>query len=494
MEFESSASKSLAPTLSIGLEGSSTPLPPPSPSPAPESSSISTITATIPTGSTPEPSSLIASSATPAPEPRGLSPEVARDLALDFLRGAYQVKYPANETFEMADLALDVLSFEPVAAYRSGAVQVFIGESRREGARMLTPVLVVHVKNEARWWGEVYDDGLVVTVVTAHMPRPRSKRVNGWVGKVVKLPSSAPYDDYFEGGRGARHGITSNRAEVSALLAGLGDYKGRVKVWGELRYAAQDYNGRQLLVRRIRLLDATPPPIEPPLSATTPAASETTPSPTPYFGPIGAITIPGQGGLLSSPTLVVGRVEGVFENQVLVRIEDEEGRVLGQALARIDASEIGAGGPFQTEVVYEDPKTAQPGRVALYAQSPIDGALTLLAWVNVRLAATPAGKSATILAPAPGARVKKEVKVRGTARGVRHNEVLVRVEGEKGKVWGKARAQVNPSQGDGPGEWEVTISLQSPPSVRPGRIAVYEVDEVAGERTLLASTTIVLVK
>ncbi|MCO6453596.1 MAG: hypothetical protein J5I90_22630 [Caldilineales bacterium] len=425
--------------------------------------------------------------AEPPPERIAPSSEFVRDHVLDFLRGAYRFDYPANDSFVQADLPLDTPGFELVNAFESAPYQLFVGSPYLDGERIVTPVILYNPKSEARWWGEVGDDGLVTTVVAARMPRPRSSQVNGWIGHLVKLPPGSPYDDYFEGGRGLRHGIDTNRDNVAVMLDSLTDYDGRIRIFGELRYGVPDYNGRSILVRQIELLDERNAP--PPNENSAEAAAETeavSPEPTPFFGPIGAILNPVQGDVLAEVAQVRGEAEGVDDNRVVIRIEAGSGETLGEALVTTDAASPGAKGFFTIEIPILEPPTAGPGRVALYAENATDGSLELLAWTNINLAGPITGKSATIFRPEPDSRVKGRTVVSGEATNVINDVVLVRVEDLTGEVWGQSRARVQVFEAGSPGEWETSIDVRRPRTPRAGRIAVYDINPQDDSVSLLA--------
>lgn len=439
----------------------------------------------------------------PAPIPASiLAPDAARDAALDYVRGAYRIELPANPDFSPAAAQSETESVQVMAGYASGPWQVTVGAPYLIDGRIVTPVILANATNDTRWWGEVGDDGIVVTVVSARMPRPRSQQADGWAGRIVHLPPGSPFDDYFEGEGGNEHGIDSNRAEVLTLLESLTDYQGRVRVYGELRFAAPDFNGRRLLVRRIELLDPPPEATEQPLS-TSPDQPASTPqtftpepgaSPAGGFGPVGALFSPLPRTALSEKVKVAGEAEGLFENKVIVRIESDAGEVLGAVAVVIDAAEMGEKGGFAVEVPFQNPPAATQGRVAIYSESPADGSLNLLAWVNVGLAGPTSGKSAVIAAPAPGATVEGSVQVSGTATGMPGETILVRVEDLAGTVLGQARSRISAADAQSEGNWQVKFSLRRPRTARPGRIAAYSIDPADDSRTLLATVDVMLAR
>ncbi len=451
------------------------PLPPPKSTPAASPTATDEAPTPAPPEATPTPS--------PPPGPSTPAPETARDLALDYLRGGYRVALPANESFAAADLMLEVAGMDVVAAYSSGPFQVFVGRPQPAGPQWLTPVNVRNTQSQANWWGDVYPDGVVTTTIAAGLPAPRSQRVSDWVGRVVKLPPGGPFDDYFEGVQGNRHGIASNTPRVAEILDRLAAYEGRVKIWGELRYGVDDYNARRLLVSRIELLDG-----ELPAAAEETEAAEEAP-PDPDVGPTGALFDPLPGAVLSDSVWVRGEAENIFENSVIVQVEDASGVVLGKQPAITDAAEMGQRGWFEVAVDFVNPAGAGSGRVSLYSEDPANGELTLLAWVNVRLAGAGTGGQAQILRPQAQTPIRGAVVVGGTASGLAGDVVLVRVEDLAGSVWGQAQAKILAG-----GEWEVRVTFRNPPTPRSGRITIYAVGERGAPAAVLATIPVDLAR
>ncbi len=428
-------------------------------------------------------------SATPVPTPVPTPPpDQARDLALQYVTEAYQLDLPAPEQFGEIDAAtVEVTGMEKLIAYGSGPWLVVVGSSDNTPANALD-VLIDNTKSQSRWWGQVDTAGYVITIVSVGMPRPDSKAVVGWKGRVVSLPDDSPYDDYFEGAKGNRHGIFSNDPDIQAILQRLSQYDGRVQVWGELRYAAADYNGRQILVDRIELLDGPLPESDTTKPAESDATATVTAEPELELGPSGTITSPPFGAILVDHVLVSGSAEGVFENFVLVRVELADGEVLGEAGATTNAADIGEMGQYTVDVTFRNPPTTTEGRVALYNESARDGSLSLLAWVNVRFAgAADSQQAASILSPAADSRIKGVVEITGTAVGVHNNRVLVRIEDLIGGVWGQGRTKT-----DTLGNWQIKITMRKLPTARPGRIAVYDVNPDSGKKVLLSQIEVYL--
>lgn len=434
---------------------------------------------------------------------QGVLPEKARDLAIAYLAAGYKVNLGDPASFAPADLTLETAGSKVRTSYASGPWQIFVLEPQDAGGRIVTPVVLSNSENDTRWWGEVGNDELVTTTVAARMPRPWSNDVAGWVGTIVKLPSGSPYDDYFEGLKGNRFGIDSADANVMTQLEGLGNYTGRVKVSGELQYALPDYDGRRLMVSRIELLDT--PSSEQPASqsdvpqsdapapvAATPATQAGIADDSGASGASGALTGPLPGAALTRTVEVVGEAVGLFENKVVVQVETEDGTVIGKGVLVTDAADMGQSGHFSGQVLFDNPAAAGKGRVAIYAESPADGSLNLLSWVNIKLAGPAADASATITEPVAGAKVKRTVSVKGIATGVGGQPLLVRVEDLAGTVFGQKRVKLVGDAGE-TDTWAVEFGVRVPRTARPGRIVVYATT-AGGDLSPLASVNVDLTR
>jgi len=143
-------------------------------------------------------------------------------------------------------------------------------------------------------------------------------------------------------------------------------------------------------------------------------------------------------------------------------------------------------------VLFDNPAAAGKGRLAIYAESPADGSLNLLSWVNIKLAGPAAGKSAAITEPAAGAKVQRAVSVKGAATGVGDQPLLVRVEDLAGTVFGQKRVKLA-GDAQGSGNWAVEFGVRIPRTARPGRIVVYATTP-GGDLSPLASVNVDLTR
>ncbi|MDH7487483.1 MAG: PA14 domain-containing protein, partial [Anaerolineae bacterium] len=81
--------------------------------------------------------------------------------------------------------------------------------------------------------------------------------VYGWAGTVYAYSRPA-YDDYFVRNDGELFGIAGQTAAVEQQIEGLQGQP--VKLWGQLKDPASDFNGRQIVVSEILAAEAAPTP------------------------------------------------------------------------------------------------------------------------------------------------------------------------------------------------------------------------------------------
>lgn len=81
--------------------------------------------------------------------------------------------------------------------------------------------------------------------------------VTGWRGTIVKLPSGAQFDDYFEREDGEQFGIGGMVENIDAVEPQIAAFRwtgAQVQVWGELLTSVPDYAGRHIAVERIEAI------------------------------------------------------------------------------------------------------------------------------------------------------------------------------------------------------------------------------------------------
>jgi hypothetical protein len=109
------------------------------------------------------------------------------------------------------------------------------------------------------------------------------------------------------------------------------------------------------------------------------------------------IALPGGGSQVTSPVTVQGQSRPTFEQALVVAVYGEDGSLLAMQPTTI-ASEAGSPGPYSATLNFSVDHE-QPGRVAVYETSAMDGGIVHLSSTEVTL--LPAGGTANIVsAPA----------------------------------------------------------------------------------------------
>jgi len=427
----------------------------------------------------------------PTPTPLPDNPTIEETLAagLAYVADGFRLDMPPAESFTPTTPP-DLSGLEVEQALASGPWTVAIGpvQPGESGLNYRTIVISNESGNEAmRWWGQVDENGLASKVVFSGMPRPESRKVKGMVGKVVQLPPGSAYERYFENEKGQRFGIASNKDVIKQLLEKIREEDGLIQVWGELRYATDDYNGRRILVRNYDLKETEPETILNRTNEEVNAPSQDTDSGDNFsLGPIAIIYEPKPRSFIHGQVQVSGEVDEPNGDQIVVRVEQGENQALGEVQVTLDPAENGVA-RFTTVLPFNDPPSMADGRVAVYANDPATGQPMLLGWQEVRLAGDVGDKRVTIVKPEEGAEIRRTVKVAGTAENIPTQSLLVQVEDTAGVVLGKSKAKVG-----GNGNWATKIQFRRPKTVRPGVIAVYYVNPDDNSLTLLAMTPVKL--
>ena len=407
---------------------------------------------------------------TAAPTPMlSTHPTVTETLAagLEYVRLGFKLKMPPVTAFTPVQPPADlegvsieqaltadgwVAVISPVKASASGRSYRTIIFSKDTGKKVM------------RWWGQVDDQGLASTVVFTGMPRPKSTRVKGIAGRVVQLPPGSAYPRYFEDEEGRRYGVATNKEAIQPLLKNLTEEDGRVQVWGELRYAVDDVNGRRILVRKYNLLDVAPEEV---LAR---AASQVAGQPDggneeTGVAPYAIVVDPLPHTVIRTQVQVAGEAGGLAGDHVILRVEHEDGGALGEMTVPLAPAASGTAA-FSTLLSFKNPPVMSRGRIAVYA--PAGGEFSLLGWTEVRFAGDVGDKRVTILQPEAGAGIRGQVQAAGRAENIPSGQLLVRVEDAAGIVLGKARAAI-----EADGGWRVQVTFRRPKTARRGVIAVY---------------------
>ena len=409
----------------------------------------------------------VATPAIPLPD----HPTITESLAagLTYVQSGFKLQLPPADSFTPAQPP-ELSSVEIEQALASGPWLVAISPVglNENGLGSRTVIISNDSGNKTmRWWGQVDEYGTASTVVFTGMPRPASVPVKGAVGKIIVLPPGSAYERYFENEDGRRFGIASNKEVISTLLANMTEADGLIQVWGELRYAVDDYNGRRILVRNYDLKDVEPETI---LARAQDAQQSTTASDENAdidLGPIAIIYEPKPRAVIHGQVQVVGEVDQPVGEQIVVRVELADHQTLGETRALLGPPQDGVA-RFAAVVPFTDPPGLSEGRIAIYGNDSTMGQLQLLGWQEVRFAGDVGEKQVTILQPEEGAAIRGQIQVAGRAENIPSGTLLVRVEDAAGDVLGKASARIGPKQG-----WRTTIQFRRPKTARPGVIAVY---------------------
>lgn len=108
------------------------------------------------------------------------------------------------------------------------------------------------------------------------------------------------------------------------------------------------------------------------------------------------IHVPEEGLTLdtSGPIHIEGTGAGLFENNVALRIESQDGESLAQASTTLDVMEMGQEGPWQIDMIV-DVQESTPARIVAYHASARDGSIVAQDEVEVTL--TPASEGAPLV-------------------------------------------------------------------------------------------------
>ena len=193
--------------------------------------------------------------------------------------------------------------------------------------------------------------------------------------------------------------------------------------------------------------------------------------------------------------LVAGVADPVSDQRLSILVRDQTGRVIGSAVAQIQAP-IGQRGPYSTTVQLPFKVPPQPGRVIVYALSARDGGLVHLSSVEVQLESDAPSNAA---APAPDQRetiVITEPQSGATLRGSVHvvaetmytDNLVVEVRGAHDQTLGRIMpALTNVTALPASLAVDVPFRVYSDP---PGRIVIYNLDPRDGKTIHLSSVEV----
>ena len=223
---------------------------------------------------------------------------------------------------------------------------------------------------------------------------------------------------------------------------------------------------------------ATPVPTEAPTEAPTevPTAEPTveptvapTAEPTSTSLPASvSITIPRPGETVSPvEVVVVGRGRSLPENNVVVQALDDNGAVLDQQAAIVDA-DLGGDGEWRV-TLRPGAAAGASGRIVAFAPSPVDGSKLAEDAISVQYgAAPPQEPQLTIVAPPAGAFVNADngFSVTGVGRNLAEGNVVVELLDSQGVRLTRKSTTLNAD-----GNW--SVALYPGPLSEPGTIRAY---------------------
>ena len=425
--------------------------------------------------------------ASPTPLPDNPTVQEALAAGLTYVQNGFKLKMPPPESFAPTQPpAYDSVQIEQAFASDPWLVSISPVALDENGHTYRTVIITSNSDDEAMsWWGQVDENGVASKIVFSGMPRPDSSKVKGMVGKIVQLPPGSAYKRYFENEKGQRFGIATNKEAIAPILDYMTEEDGLIQVWGELRYAVDDYNGRRILVRNYDLKNVEPEEI---LNRAQNNSQETDSGSQNNNSSLGAFAIvyqPKPSDVIHGQVQVTGEVDDPAGDQIIVRVE-HGGQTLGETVVTLDAPQNGVS-QFSAVVPFTDPPVMDKGRVAIYAPDPATGQPALLGWQEVRLAGNVGDMSVTITQPEADTAIRGKIKVAGTAANIPDNRLLVQVEDTAGVIMGQSWAKVG-----GNSNWATKVQFRRPKTVRPGVIAVYYVNQSDDSLTFLASIPVKL--
>ena len=86
---------------------------------------------------------------------------------------------------------------------------------------------------------------------------------------------------------------------------------------------------------------------------------------------------------ITSPVTVRGEAR-VFENTVIIRLRDEDGRVLAETFTTAQSADVGLFGPLELSLAFDKP-TGSQGTLEVFWESPADGSETDIVSIPVYL-------------------------------------------------------------------------------------------------------------
>jgi heat shock protein HslJ len=187
----------------------------------------------------------------------------------------------------------------------------------------------------------------------------------------------------------------------------------------------------------------------------------------------------------SAPINVTGDGAGLFEGGLVVQALDQNGAVLAQVPAAINAPQAGLGmaGQWAASLTVQGIKSGATGQIYAFSTSAVDGSVIAQDRVNVTYTAK-VQPFITITSPANGAVLDPVVpfRVSGLAASLPENQVMVQVKDQNGNLLAQ-----QPGPLDASGNWTAQLQV-SASSGTPATIIAYAANPV--DSSLVAQASI----
>lgn len=154
--------------------------------------------------------------------------------------------------------------------------------------------------------------------------------------------------------------------------------------------------------------DAAPTLVPAQAAPTATVVPSTPPTTAPTVAAQRAITItePVANGALASPATIKGSTNfWPFEATLTGQIKDQHGNVLGIGPVMVHAPDIGQGGPFEAQIAFTPPATAQTGTLEVFEASAKDGSIVVIQSIPVQLSGAEQANDIQLDTPTEGVAV-----------------------------------------------------------------------------------------
>jgi hypothetical protein len=209
------------------------------------------------------------------------------------------------------------------------------------------------------------------------------------------------------------------------------------------------------------------------------------------------ITEPKVAASLVSPVHIEGEADPTFEQNLVIRVLDEDGDVVGSGTAQIQA-DVGKRGAYSADIPFTV-TSEQPGRIIVFNESARDGHTIHLNSVEVRL--KPSGETTpgiadggsdqeaiVIHSPRLGESVAPTVTITGEAAPTFEQHLSALIRDETGAVIASGSTIIEADAGQR-GPFSITLSY-SVPVAQAGSVIVFDTSPRDGGVVHLASVEV----